>query len=260
MKLSERSATGLSCCITEGFASGSKRYTTTKMEVMNMSIKYEDLMGMLAEVRRSVLDNRFIWCVAADGFETSVSYRTGLLLGGALSPYFLRDDGWGWDEVPWVMWLRRSRLVVIENAIAPVSEWVPLMEEIAKNDESMLIVTQEISGELVRVLLVNSLKGTIQCSAAGFAEDHQIDSLCAATFLGKPAKNAIPKRVNKLPVADEVWIRRDATVVFSPSEENWRSSENNIAVIAVGGENCDEQRDRLRFLVREIQSPMEKSA
>lgn len=64
-----------------------------------------DLIGILGDVRRSVIDDRLIWCVAGDGFETTVSKRQGLILGRAWSPHFLRSSGAFWWEAPWTMFL-----------------------------------------------------------------------------------------------------------------------------------------------------------
>jgi hypothetical protein len=226
---------------------------------MDMPAKYEDLTDVLAEVSRSVPDNRFIWCMAADGFETIVSCRKGLLLGGALSPWFLRNTGTFWYDVPDTMWMSKPHVALIERAIAPLLEWIPLMEDIAKTGDSMLLVTQEISGELVRTLSVNSLRGALKCSAVRLADDLHGYRLPGVDALGKPAK-APPREANGLPKADEAWIRRTATVLFPDSDEEWGVSLSDVAIISVGGDSYDEQQDRLRFLVRAIQAPRTKSA
>src|SRR4051794_14756138 len=108
-----------------------------------MSHGYSDLSDILAEVMPGVPDNRFIWCVAADGFETTVSRRQGLILGGAWSPHFLRDGADSWWDVPWTMRLWAPRILAIEKAAAPLQQWLPLMEAVAKAGESLLIVTRE---------------------------------------------------------------------------------------------------------------------
>src|SRR5437867_12637900 len=110
---------------------------------MDRAEEYRDLLEVLAEVRRSVPDNRSIWGMAADGFETTVSHRHGLLLGGAWSPHFLRDTGTSWWDVPWTMHLWNPRVVVIEKAREPLPAWLPLMEAIAQAGESLLLVTED---------------------------------------------------------------------------------------------------------------------
>jgi hypothetical protein len=50
-----------------------------------------DLLTLISGARRLVTDDRYIWCCASDGFDSRCVQRRGLLLGGALSPHFLRD-------------------------------------------------------------------------------------------------------------------------------------------------------------------------
>jgi len=54
---------------------------------------------------------------------------------------------------------------------------------------------------------------------------------------------------------DEVWIRRTATACFPASGDALLSTPavQDFAIIETGGENHDDQHDRLRFLMRELQ-------
>lgn len=221
---------------------------------MNMSDEYSDLINILAEAMPGVPDNRFIWCVAANSFETTVSHRQGLILGGALSPHFLRDGGDLWWDVPWTMQLWKPRIVTIERAIAPLSQWLPLMEAIAKAGESLLVVTKEISTELLQTIIVNALKKTLSCCAIRAAENQP------GYGYGSPIPavpwefvEAPPQSADRLPQAAEAWIRRTSTVLFPASVNEWRWSLSDVTIISVAGENHDDQQDRLRFLVKKIQ-------
>ena len=225
-----------------------------------MSKEYSDLLDILAELRPSVPDSRLLWCMPADGFETTVSHRQGLILGGAWSPHFLRDRGDFWWDVPWVMRLRFPRIVTIEKAIAPISEWLPLMEAIAKAGESLLLVTREVETELLRTFIVNSLKEALACCVVRVAEDPAGYGLPAASIPWEVVE-ATPKTPDHLPRAAEAWVRRTATVLFPASDNEWQSAVGELTIISVGGENHEDQQDRLRFLVKTIQQhPMKRFA
>jgi hypothetical protein len=214
--------------------------------------EYNDLLAILAEVRRSVADGRYIWCVAADGFETTVSHRQGLILGGAWSPQFLSDKWSSWWNTPWTVNLRTPAIVRIERAVTPISEWIPLMEALAQAGESLPIVTKEISTELLHTLIVNALRETLGCCAVRAVQNLPASGLSAINtsweFVESP-----PKTARLLPKAAETWSRRNATVLFPSSDSEWRTVVNDITVISVGGKNQDDQHDRLRFLVETIQ-------
>jgi len=214
--------------------------------------EYDDLLVILDDVRRRAPDSRHIWCSAADGFETTVAQRQGVVLGGAWSPHFLRDKWSGWWEVPWTVVLRNPSIVRIERTVTSFTEWVPVMEAVAQAGESLLVVTTEISTELLHTFIVNSLKETLSCCVIRPADN--LSSWGGSTlsaswdFVSSP-----PATKLQLPKAVEAWSRRNATVVFPTADSDWRMMASEITLISVGGRNQDDQHDRLRYMVEAIQ-------
>jgi hypothetical protein len=214
--------------------------------------EYTDLLNTLDEVIARVPDGRFVWCVAADGFETTISQRRGLILGGAWSPHFLRDAADLWWDVPWTMRLWAPRIVTITKADMPVGDWLPLMEAVAKAGESLLMVTRDVSTEVLQTVVVNALKKTLSGCVVRAAE--------SISGYGMPASGVpwefvdVPPKTNeRLPQAAEAWVRRSATVLFPKIESEWQSFDSEVTIISVGGENHEDQIERLRFLVKRIQ-------
>ncbi len=81
-----------------------------------MNDRPSDLLTLISEARRLVPDDRHIWCSASETFESRIIQRQGVLLGGALSPHFLRDStSMSWD-IPWAVRLRHCRVVVCDKA------------------------------------------------------------------------------------------------------------------------------------------------
>jgi hypothetical protein len=148
--------------------------------------------------------------------------------------------------------LRAPTIVTIEKAVMPVSEWLPLMEAIAQAGTSLLLVTRDVSTELLRTFIANALKETLSCCVVQMAEDLAGWGVPVIStpwgVLGTP-----PKKANGLPQAAEAWIRRTATVLFPAPASEWLPAQD-ITIISVGGRNHDNQHDRLRFLVEEIQN------
>ena len=172
--------------------------------------------------------------------------RRGVLLGGALSPHFLRDStATSWD-IPWAVRLRHCRVVVCDKAAhEPLAAWLPLMESVAGAGEALLVVTESIGSELLSTFVVNAFKGTLPVCVVRPA-----GSAAAATRFGIP-----PTTPDQLLRIDEVWVRRTATACFPKADEPLSSTAalQNFAIIETGGENHEDQYDRLRFLVRELQ-------
>jgi hypothetical protein len=193
-----------------------------------------------------VSDDRRIWCSASDTFDSVLQQRRGIILGGAYSPHFLRDAAvLGW-EVPWMVRLRHCRVVICDRAAdQPLAAWLPLMEAIAGSGEALLVVTESIDRELLSTFIVNAFKGTLPVCVV-----HPASGAASGARLSIP-----PAAPDQLMRIDEVWVRRTATVLLPKAGEPLASSPalENFVVIETGGENHEAQRERLRFLMQELQ-------
>jgi hypothetical protein len=209
-----------------------------------------DLLPLIVEARRLVPDDRHIWCSASDTFDSRLTKRRGLLLGGAFSPHFLRDStATNWDT-PWTVRLRHCRVVVCDKAAhEPLAAWLPLMESVVAAGESLLVVTETIGSELLATFIVNAFKGTLRVCVARPVRGHSGNPAAGAQF------TTPPKGVDQLLRIDDVWVRRTATVCFPAAGDPLSSAAalQDFAVIETGGENHEDQFDRLRFLMRELQ-------
>ncbi len=215
-----------------------------------MNDRPSDLLTLISEARRLVPDERHIWCSASETFESRIMQRRGVLLGGAVSPHFLRDStSMSWD-IPWGVRLRHCRVVVCEKAAhEPLAAWLPLMESVAGAGEALLVVTETIGSELLSTFIVNAFKGTLPVCVVHPARDRSGGPAPGTRFATPPTG---PDQLLRV---DEVWIRRTATACFPDAGDPLSSSAalQNFAVIETGGENHEDQYDRLRFLMRELQ-------
>jgi len=217
-----------------------------------MSHFCSDLVARVAKARQIVPDDRYIWCRAADTFDTALVQRHGLLLGGAFSPHFLRDSTAVGCDTPWAVQLRRCRVLTCNHlAKQPIGSWLPLMEKVAAEGESLLVVTDSIGSELLNTFVVNAIRGTLPVCVVHPAGDRSGRTTTRAQFA---APWISPEQ---LPRVEEVWIRRTASVCFPSAGEPLSSSAaiQTFAIIETGGENHEDQSARLRFLMQELQQP-----
>ncbi len=215
-----------------------------------------DLHALLAEARRLVPDDRHIWCSASDSYDSRLRKQRGLLLGGAYSPHFLRDTAAGSWDIPWMVRLRHCRVIVCGRAAhEPVSAWLPLMEAIVAAGESLLVVTEGIDSELLQTFVVNASKATLHVCPIRPRRDHTRNAAAGSQFDTPPAT---PDQLLRI---DDVWVRRSGTACFPATSEPLASAPalEDFVIIETGGENHDDQYDRLRFLMRELQSSAGRS-
>ncbi len=78
---------------------------------------------------------------------------------GFLSPYFITDPG----SMECV--LENPYILIHEKKISNLMEFVPLLEKIATTGKSFVIIAEDVEGEALAALVVNRLRGSLQCAA-----------------------------------------------------------------------------------------------
>ena len=94
------------------------------------------------------------------GLETTVEFVEGMQFDrGFLSPHFVTNPDSMTCE------LERPLILVYEDKISNVAKLVPLLEKAAKAKRALLIIAEDVESEALATLVVNKLKGIIQCAA-----------------------------------------------------------------------------------------------
>jgi hypothetical protein len=123
------------------------------------------------------------------------------------------------------------------------------MEAVAGAGEALLVVTETVGSELLSTFVVNAFKGTLPVCVVHPARAGS--SAPGARFAAPPPG---PDQLLRI---DEVLVRRSASVCFPLTTDPLASAAalQDFVIIETGGENHEDQFDRLRFLMRELQRP-----
>jgi chaperonin GroEL len=92
--------------------------------------------------------------------ETSLDVVEGMQFDrGYLSPYFVTDS----ERMEVV--LEDAFILISEKKITNMKDLLPVLEAIARAQKPFLIIAEDIEGEALATLVVNKLRGTLQCAA-----------------------------------------------------------------------------------------------
>src|SRR5205823_3100808 len=96
----------------------------------------------------------------AKTLETSLEVVEGMQFDrGYLSPYFVTDP----ERMEVV--LENPVILIHEKKISSMKDLLPVLEQIAKLGRPLLIIAEDIEGEALATLVVNKLRGTLNCAA-----------------------------------------------------------------------------------------------
>jgi chaperonin GroEL len=141
--------------------------------------------GIIAEAMNKVGKDGVITVEESRTMETTLEVVEGMQFDrGYLSPYFVTDP----ERMECV--LEDVRILIHEKKISSMKDLLPLLEQIAKMGKPLLIIAEDVEGEALATLVVNKLRGTLQCAAVkapGFGDRRKAMLEDIATLTGGKA-------------------------------------------------------------------------
>jgi chaperonin GroEL len=138
-------------------------------QVGTISANNDSTIGeIIAEAMSKVGKEGVITVEEAKGLETQLEVVEGMQFDrGYLSPYFVTDP----DRMECVY--EDVYLLIHEKKISAMKDLLPLLEQVARSGKPLLIVAEDLEGEALATLVVNKIRGTLQCvgvKAPGFGD------------------------------------------------------------------------------------------
>jgi chaperonin GroEL len=123
---------------------------------------------MIAEAMERVGKDGVITVEEGKTLETAVDWVEGMQFDrGYLSPHFVNNL----ETMECV--LEDPYILIYEKKISTVKDLIPLLEKIARAGKPLVVIAEDIEGEALATLVVNKLRGTLNClavKAPGFGD------------------------------------------------------------------------------------------
>src|SRR5476649_2063076 len=120
----------------------------------------QEICGIIAKAMDKVGKDGVITVEEAKSMETSLDVVEGMQFDrGYLSPYFVTDQ----ERMEVV--LENPLILIHEKKISSMKDLLPVLEQVARLGQPLLIIAEDIDGEALATLVVNKLRGTIHVAA-----------------------------------------------------------------------------------------------
>ncbi|MDY6838499.1 MAG: chaperonin GroEL [Thermodesulfobacteriota bacterium] len=130
-------------------------------QVGSISANNDETIGnIIAEAMNKVGKEGVITVEEAKSMETTLEVVEGMQFDrGYLSPYFVTDP----DKME--ASLQDPLILLNEKKISVMKDLLPILEQVAKMGKPLVIIAEDVEGEALATLVVNKLRGTLQCAA-----------------------------------------------------------------------------------------------
>jgi chaperonin GroEL len=130
-------------------------------QVGSISANNDETIGnIIAEAMNKVGKEGVITVEEAKSMDTTLEVVEGMQFDrGYLSPYFVTDP----EKMSAT--LQDPLILLHEKKISVMKDLLPILEQVAKMGKPFIIIAEDVEGEALATLVVNKLRGTLQCAA-----------------------------------------------------------------------------------------------
>ncbi len=189
-------------------------------QVGTISANNDNTIGkLIADAMAKVKKDGVITVEEAKGTETEVKVVEGMQFDrGYISAYFMTNP----DKMEAV--LDQPQILVTDKKISTMKDLMPVLEPIAREGRSLLIIAEDVDGEALTTLVVNKLRGTLKVAAVkapGFGDRRKemlqdIATLTGAVVVseerGFTLENCTPDMLGR---AEKVVIDKENTTIVN---------------------------------------------
>lgn len=213
----------------------------------------KDIGDILAEAMDRVGKDGVITVEEGKSLENELEVVEGMQFDrGYLSPYFINN------QEKMLVELDNPYILLFDKKISSIRDLLPILEKVAKEGRSLLLIAEDIEGEALSTLVVNQLRGVLKVAAVkapGFGDRRKamledIAILTGGTLISEDIGLTLEGvELDQLGSAKRVIIAKDATTVVDGTG-NAKEIETRVSQIKAEIENTSSDYDREKLQER----------
>ena len=196
---------------------------------------------IISEAMEKVGKEGVITVEEAKSMETTLEIVEGMQFDrGYISPYFVTDG----EKME--VHLEDACILLHEKKISTMKDMVPILEQIAKMGKPLLIIAEDVEGEALATLVVNKIRGTLNCAAVkapGFGDRRRAMLEDVAVLTGGKV------------ISEDVGTKLENVTVKDLGSCKRITIDKDNTILVEGGGN----RDDLEARVKQIRAQIEET-
>ncbi|ABS61386.1 MULTISPECIES: chaperonin GroEL [Fervidobacterium] len=197
----------------------SKKLSSTEdiAHVASISANSEEIGKLIAEAMEKVGEDGVITVEDSKTIDTYVEFTEGMQFDrGYISPYFVTDP-----EKMEVVY-NEPFILITDRKLSNVKPLIPILEKVAQTGRPLVIIAEDVEGEVLTTLVLNKLKGTLNTvavKAPGFGDRRKAMLQDIAILTGgivaseEVGINLEDLTLQDLGRADVVRVKKDETII-----------------------------------------------
>ena len=177
----------------------------------------EEIGKLIAEAMEKVTASGVITIEESKTAETGLDVVEGMQFDrGYISPYMVTDT----DKMEAV--IDDPFILITDKKISSIQDILPILEQIVKGGQKLVIIAEDVEGDALSTLLVNRLRGSFNCvcvKAPGFGDRRKemlrdIAVLTGGTYFASELNMNLPDaQLYDLGRARQMKVNKDTTVI-----------------------------------------------
>ena len=220
-------------------------------QVASLSAHDDEMGELIADVMEKVGKDGVITVEESKGLSYEQEFVEGMQIDrGYISPYFITDQNRMEASID------DPHILITDKKISAVADVLPALEKILQAGKNVVVVAEDIEGEALATLVVNKLRGTLNCvavKAPGFGDRRKemLEDLATLTG-GQVISEEVGRKLDSVTVEDLGRARRivaskdETTIVDGAGSESDISGRINQIKAQVDETTSDFDREKLQ--------------
>jgi len=181
----------------------------------------KEVGNLIADAMEKVGKDGVITVEEAKGIETTMELVEGMQFDkGYISPYFVTNP----DRMEAIF--EEPYILIYDKKISSMKDILPVLEKTAQTGKPIVIISEDVEGEALATLVVNKIRGTLQCiavKAPGFGDRRKamLEDIAILTG-GKVISEEIGLKLEQTTLADlgrakRITIAKEETTIVEGS-------------------------------------------